>query len=116
MPIDISRLRIVPFQTLGIVSVAALLLWPTLPYGAGVLLFGASCGILNAFLSLRASELLLENRRVSAFMLAGVLRIGLFGTLPVAFALHGPWWTMAFYFIGFFLPMCLCAGRLIVEA
>lgn len=66
--------------------------------------------MLNALLSMRANERLLDHRSVSSFVTTAVLRIGVFGTLPVEFALHGPWWTMGVYFLGFFLPLGLYAG------
>jgi hypothetical protein len=38
-----------------------------------------------------------------------VLRILVFGIVPVEFGLHGPWWSMATYFVGFFTPLALYA-------
>jgi len=77
------------------------------PIGAVALLFGTGCGLANAFLSLRGNERLAEHRNASFFVLSSILRIGVFGIVPVEFALHGPWWTMFAYFVGFFTPLAL---------
>ena len=74
--------------------------------GAGVL-----CGIGNSLLSMRANERLVDHRSVATFVLSSVLRIFVFGIVPVGFALHGPWSTLAAYFIGFFTPLVLYAFR-----
>jgi|HubBroStandDraft_4_1064222.scaffolds.fasta_scaffold1705510_2 hypothetical protein len=72
--------------------------------GAGVL-----CGIVNALLTMRTSEWLVDRGRVAPFVLSSVLRVVVFGIIPVGFALHGPWWAMATYFAGFFTPLALFA-------
>jgi hypothetical protein len=75
------------------------------PLGAVALVFGTGCGLANAFLTMRGNERLLDHRSVSVF-----LRIAVFGIVPVEFALRGPLWTMAAYFIGFFTPLALYAA------
>lgn len=87
--------------------VAGALVAFTSPVAAVALVVGTSCGVLNALLTMRSNERLLDYRSVSPFIVSSILRIGLFGILPVEFALHGPWWTMAAYFIGFFTPLAL---------
>jgi hypothetical protein len=49
------------------------------------------------------------DRGVGGFVLSSFVRIGLFGIVPVAFAVLGPWWCMAWYFAGFFLPLAMFA-------
>jgi hypothetical protein len=77
------------------------------PIGAVALLFGTGCGLANAFLSMRSNERLAEHRSAPIYILSSMLRIGVFGILPVEFALHGPAWTMGAYFLGFFTPLAL---------
>jgi hypothetical protein len=75
---------------------------------AGVaLVFGTGCGLANAFLTMRGSERLVDQRSVSSFVFSSILRIGVFGIVPVEFALHGPAWSMIAYFVGFFTPLAL---------
>ncbi len=77
---------------------------------AGVTLgFGGLCGIANALLLMRSTERLVDHRSVGSFVFSSLLRIVIFGIIPVEFALHGPWWTMATYFAGFFLPLAIYA-------
>jgi hypothetical protein len=38
-----------------------------------------------------------------------VVRIGVFGIVPAALAVRGSWWSMAWYFAGFFLPLAMFA-------
>jgi hypothetical protein len=71
---------------------------------------GILCGIVNALLTMRSSERLVDHRSVSIFVLSSVLRILMFGILPVGLALHGPWWSLASYFAGFFTPLALFAA------
>ena len=70
---------------------------------------GSLCGILNALLSMRSNERLVEHRFVALFVISSVLRIVVFGIVPVEFALHGPWWTIGTYFLGFFVPLAVYA-------
>ena len=58
---------------------------------------------------MRGNERLLDHRSVASFVLGSVLRIGVFGIVPVEFGIHGPWWTIGNYFIGFFTPLSLYA-------
>ena len=80
-----------------------------LPDAGLALVVGTVCGIVNALLSMRGNERLADHRSVPAFVLSSTLRIGAFGIVPVEFALHGPWWTMGLYFLGFFMPLALYA-------
>ena len=70
---------------------------------------GIVCGILNALLSMRSSERLADHRSTALFVLSSVLRIFVFGILPVGLAVHGSWWTLVAYFAGFFTPLALFA-------
>ncbi|MBV8198873.1 MAG: hypothetical protein JO263_12145 [Candidatus Eremiobacteraeota bacterium] len=95
---------------MGVVAVALLVVrW--LPIPALALATGGLCGVLNAQLAGSSGEMLLKNRSVGLFVLSSFLRIGVFGIVPVAFAVRGPWWSMAWYFAGFFLPLALFAVR-----
>jgi hypothetical protein len=97
------------FGTLLTVTVVGLLAvrWLTIPALAGWT--GGCCGVDNALLTMWSGERLVERRRVGAFVLSSLLRIALFGIVPVAFAVVGPWWSMAWYFAGFFLPLGIFA-------
>jgi hypothetical protein len=101
--------RAVTIWSLTGVAVAALLVVRWLPLPALALVTGGVCGVVNAYLTGSSGELLLKNRTVGVFVLSSFLRIGVFGIVPVAFAVHGPWWSMAWYFAGFFLPLALFA-------
>ncbi len=79
------------------------------PLGGVALWFGTGCGLANAFLTMRGNERLADHRSVSAFVFSSILRIGVFGIVPVEFALDGPAWTMAAYFFGFFTPLAFYA-------
>lgn len=87
--------------------VAGALLAVKSPYAAVALVFGTGCGVANALLTMRSNERLLDHRSVSLFIVSSISRIAVFGILPVEFALHGPWWSMAAYFLGFFTPLAL---------
>jgi hypothetical protein len=82
------------------------------PVPALALATGAVCGILNAVLTWRGLERLAHTRSRGSFVFSSLLRIALFGIVPVAFAASGPWWAMIWYFAGFFLPTVLCAHAL----
>jgi hypothetical protein len=70
---------------------------------------GALCGIVNALVTMRSNERLIDHRSATLFVLSSVLRVFVFGILPVGFVLHGPWWGLATYFAGFFTPLALFA-------
>jgi hypothetical protein len=77
------------------------------PVAGVALVAGAMCGVVNAFLTMRGNERLVEHRSVAVFVLSSILRIGVFGIVPVEFALHGPPWAIGAYFVGFFMPLAL---------
>jgi hypothetical protein len=93
--------------SLFVAVLGGLVLWTTSPIASAALVFGTGCGLANALLTMRGNERLVDHRSVSAFVISSTLRIGIFGIVPVEFALHGPWWTMAAYFFGFFTPLAL---------
>ncbi len=99
--------RSVSFRTLFLVALVALVSVHWLPIPALALAVGGVCGVLNALVTMRSGERLVEGRNVGGFVFSSFLRIGLFGIVPVAFAAVGPWWSMAWYFAGFFLPIVL---------
>lgn len=96
-------------RALVIAAVVALLTFGWLPVPALALAAGGLCGAFNTLLTTVTTERLLDSRNVGLFVLSSFLRIGLFGIVPVAFAAHGPWWSMAWYFAGFFLPLAMFA-------
>jgi len=79
------------------------------PVAAGALVFGTGCGLANAFLLMRGNERLADHRNPAVFVISSILRIGVFGIVPVEFALHGPAWSIGAYFLGFFTPLGLYA-------
>ncbi|MGB8520494.1 MAG: hypothetical protein WCD38_10085 [Candidatus Tumulicola sp.] len=97
------------FWSLAIVAVAGLAAVRWLPHPAYALWAGGICGVLNSVWTMRSGERLLEKRGVGGFVLSSFVRIGLFGIVPVAFAALGPWWSMGWYFAGFFLPLAMFA-------
>lgn len=88
----------------GLVAFAALVAARWLPLPSLALAAGGLCGILNAMLTARGVERLGRSRSASGFVISSLFRLALFGIVPVAFAAVGPWWSMAWYFAGFFLP------------
>lgn len=84
-------------------AAVAVAMWS--PYSAVALGTGGVCGVLNALLVMRANERLIDHHSVPLFVLGGLLRICVFGLVPVEFALHGPWWTIGAYFAAFFTPL-----------
>jgi hypothetical protein len=104
-----ARRRPMIVWSLALVLPAALIIARVSPVAAVALLAGAVCGLLNALLSMRSNERLLDHRSVGSFVISSVLRILVFGIVPVGFCLHGPWWSMATYFIGFFTPLACYA-------
>jgi hypothetical protein len=101
--------RRVCVQSLFTVGVVALLAVRWQPFVALSLAIGGVCGVLNALLTVHSSERLLETRGVGYFVLTSVARIGVFGIVPAALAVRGSWWSMAWYFAGFFLPLAMFA-------
>ena len=87
-------------------GIAALGLSPLVSLSVVVGLLG---GLANALLSMRSNERLIEHRRVGAFVFVSLLRIMIFGIVPVEFAMRGPWWILGTYFVGFFTPLALYA-------
>ena len=104
-----ARKRSISVWSLVLVTVAGTLIAGWSPIGGIALATGGACGVANALLAMRGNERLVDNRSVVIFALSSVLRICVFGIVPVEFALHGPSWTMALYFCGFFLPLALYA-------
>jgi hypothetical protein len=84
-----------------------LLIWS--PPAALALALGTACGILNALLVMRGTERLAGHASVGTFVFSSILRIVVFGVVPVEFCLHAPWWTFGIYFVGFFTPLALYA-------
>lgn len=105
-----ARKRSISVWSLVLVTVAGTLIAGWSPIGGIALATGGACGVANALLAMRGNERLVDNRSVVIFALSSVLRICVFGIVPVEFALHGPPWTMALYFCGFFLPLALYAA------
>ena len=101
--------RSVSIRSLLLVGLLGLVLVWWLPYPALALVAGGLCGVLNSVLTMGSSERLVDTRRVGGFVLSSFLRIGVFGIVPVAFAIGGPWWSMGFYYVGFFVPLALFA-------
>jgi hypothetical protein len=99
--VSIRSLLLVGFLALGFVW------W--MPHQALALVAGGLCGVLNTLLTMRYGERLVDTRGVGGFVFSSFLRIGVFGIVPVAFAIGGPWWSMGFYYAGFFVPLALFA-------
>ena len=99
--------KLIVIRTLVTVVVlgALLVFWFRIP--AAALVVGGVCGIFNALLTMRSGERLVDSRFVGGFVFSSFLRIAVFGIVPVAFAAVGPWWSMLWYFAGFFLPLAL---------
>ena len=104
-----ARKRSMVLRSVVLAVITALLVGVKSPYAAVALFFGVMCGIANALLSMHGNERLLDHRSVASFVLGSVLRIGVFGIVPVEFGIHGPWWTIGICFIGFFTPLALYA-------
>lgn len=96
--------------SLGSLLVVVLLAAPLVHWSAlnaTALAVGGFCGVANALLVMAGNERVIERRRVGAFVLSSILRVGLFGIVPVVLAAHGSWWTFGCYFAGFFTPLAL---------
>ena len=107
----IARNRSMASRSVALAFVLACILAIKSPYAAAALFVGVLCGVTNALLSMRGNERLLDHRNVAAFVFGSVLRVGVFGIVPVEFAIRGPWWTIGTYFIGFFMPLSLYASE-----
>ena len=105
-----DRKRPMAVWSLGFGVLAGLAVWAKSPVAAVALVVGTGCGLANALLTMRGNERLIDHRSVAAFVFSSILRIGVFGIVPVEFAQHGPWWAMATYFTGFFTPLALYAA------
>jgi len=106
-----SKLKIVSAVGAGIAALAALPLAFWQPARAIALAAGAAAGLVNALLTMHGNERLLDRRSVAAFVLSSFVRIGLFGIVPVVLAVYEPsFWTLGFYFAGFFAPLALVIG------
>ncbi len=102
-----NRKRPMAVWSIVFALLAGLVIATKSPIAGIALVFGTGCGIANALLTMRGNERLVDHRSVASFVFSSILRIGVFGIVPVEFALHGPWWTMAAYFVGFFTPLAL---------
>ncbi|MDQ6826259.1 MAG: hypothetical protein M3Z14_03555 [Candidatus Eremiobacteraeota bacterium] len=72
------------------------------------LALGGVCGILNMLLVMHGNERLVDGRRNKGTYICGsLLRVLVFGAVPVFVFSRAPWWAMGFYFGGFFLPLLL---------
>jgi hypothetical protein len=101
--------RSVSVRSLLLVGLLALVSVWWFPHPALALVAGGLCGVLNTLLTMRSGERLIDTSSVGGFVFSSFLRIGVFGIVPVAFAILGPWWSMGPYFAGFFLPLALFA-------
>jgi len=94
------------FPVAALVAVRA----PTLGIDLAV---GGVCGVAYMLATMRAGERLLDGVGSSAAHVTGsVVRVLLFGALPVMTAIKGPWWAMGVYYAGFFTPLFLYARSL----
>lgn len=106
-----KKLRVISAAGCGIAVLTAVLLAVWLPRSALALGVGAAAGLVNALLTMHGNERLLDRRSVPAFVISSFVRIGLFGIVPVVLAVYQPsFWTLGFYFAGFFAPLALAIG------
>jgi len=76
-------------------------------FAALAFVVGYLCGILNLYLLTGAARRLVESGRGRAFVLSSFARLLVFGTVAVAFAAKGPWWSLGLYIVGLFTPFAL---------
>jgi hypothetical protein len=84
---------------------AALLGWS--PVAALAVLAGTACGLVNAFVSMRANEGLAAPHGTLVFVISSIVRLVLFGIILAAFGTNAPVWSMLFFLGGFFTPLTL---------
>lgn len=99
--------RSVSFRALIVVAIVGVVTAPWFLVPALAFATGGLCGIANNLLLMRSNERVVDRGRVGGFVFSSFLRIAVFGIVPVAFAVKGPWWSMGCYFAGFFLPLAL---------
>ena len=105
-----ARIRAVAVWSAVLVAVLTLLLVPWFRLPSLAFAAGGVCGILNTLLVAWSTQRLARSGSAGGFVLSSFLRIAVFGIVPVAFAATGPWWSMVWYFGGFFLPLALYAA------
>ncbi len=74
---------------------------------ASAFVVGYLCGILNLYFLTEAARRLVETGRGRAFVLSSFARLLVFGTVAVAFAAKGPWWSLGLYIVGLFTPFAM---------
>lgn len=101
-----ARSLIFAFPLAGVVAVKA-------PFLGLEVALGGICGNLNMFLMMHGNEKLVDGRRSKGiYVVSSLLRILVFGAVPVFSFVNGPWWAMGLYFAGFFSPLLLYALEL----
>ncbi len=112
---DVDRYRALNREALaGAAVIACALALLSLPFdrlAALAALTGGVCGELNALVLMRAGERFIGSQRKGAFVISSFSRVVLFGIVPVAFGVRGPWWTMVLYYAAFFTPTVIYALR-----
>ena len=103
--------KAVVIRALVVAAMGALVALPWLPFLSVALGAGALCGVGNMLLTMYGNERVIESRNLGTFALSSFLRLGLFGIVAASLAVRGPWWSLGPFFVGFFLPLALYAGR-----
>ncbi len=105
-----ARKRSISVRTLLYVLPIAALVAARSPRFGIDLVVGGGCGLAYMLMTMRAGERLLgESGSLAVHNARSVVRVLLFGAIPVMVSLHGPWWAMGIYFAGFFTPLILYA-------
>ncbi|MDQ6931888.1 MAG: hypothetical protein M3160_01790 [Candidatus Eremiobacteraeota bacterium] len=100
--------RLIGVRSLLVAALVAGPLAVKAPFLSLEVAMGGVCGVLNMFLLMHGNERLIDGRgSKGTFVVSSLLRILVFGAVPVFLFLRGPWWAMGFYFAGFFLPLLL---------